>query len=80
MTLAEDSFVAGTSSARHSFLNLYLRHHLSMWPAQQMMAADSGMKTCTSPEITDSRKRPLDSDIENGETKRQHCGGGNVKN
>lgn len=78
MTLAENSVVAGPSSARHPFLDLYLRHHLSMWPAQQMMAADSGMETCTSPEITDSRKRPLDGDVENGETKRSHYGGGNV--
>ncbi|EEB17228.1 polyrC binding protein, putative, partial [Pediculus humanus corporis] len=46
-----------------------------MWPAQQIMAADSGMETCTSPEITDSRKRPLDGDIENGGTKRSHYGG-----
>ena len=49
-----------------------------MWPAQQIMAADSGMETCTSPEITDSRKRPLDGDIENGGTKRSHYGGGKV--
>ncbi|KAK6621667.1 hypothetical protein RUM44_001474 [Polyplax serrata] len=40
------------------------------------MAADSGMETCTSPEITDSRKRPLDGDIENGGKKRSHYGGG----
>ncbi|XP_075222497.1 RNA-binding protein Nova-1-like protein passilla isoform X2 [Lycorma delicatula] len=40
------------------------------------MAADSGMDTCPSPENPDSRKRPLDSDIENGTTKRSHYGGG----
>lgn len=33
------------------------------------------MDTCTSPEITDSRKRPLDGDGENGITKRSHYGG-----
>ncbi|CAG9860510.1 unnamed protein product [Phyllotreta striolata] len=36
------------------------------------MAADSGMETCPSPEIADSRKRPLDGDAENGDTKRSH--------
>ncbi|GLV43374.1 pasilla [Carabus blaptoides fortunei] len=36
------------------------------------MAADSGMDTCPSPEIADSRKRPLDGDNENGDTKRSH--------
>lgn len=36
------------------------------------MAADSGMDTCPSPEIADSRKRPLDGDTENGDTKRSH--------
>ncbi|XP_050510590.1 RNA-binding protein Pasilla isoform X1 [Diabrotica virgifera virgifera] len=36
------------------------------------MAADSGMDTCPSPEIADSRKRPLDGDAENGDTKRSH--------
>lgn len=41
------------------------------------MAADSGMGTCPSPEIPDSRKRPLDSDVENGVTKKSHYGGGN---
>ncbi|KAG8228471.1 hypothetical protein J437_LFUL009336 [Ladona fulva] len=40
------------------------------------MAADSGMETCPSPEIPDSRKRPLDGDVENGTTKRSHYGGG----
>ncbi|KAK0164027.1 hypothetical protein PV328_002698 [Microctonus aethiopoides] len=38
------------------------------------MAADSGMETCPSPEIADSRKRPLDCDVENGATKRSHYG------
>ncbi|XP_059048521.1 RNA-binding protein Pasilla isoform X3 [Achroia grisella] len=36
------------------------------------MAADTGMDTCPSPEITDSRKRPLDGDSENGDIKRSH--------
>ncbi|XP_049817624.1 RNA-binding protein Pasilla isoform X3 [Aethina tumida] len=36
------------------------------------MAADSGMETCPSPEIADSRKRPLDGEAENGDTKRSH--------
>ncbi|XP_056639428.1 RNA-binding protein Pasilla isoform X2 [Diorhabda carinulata] len=36
------------------------------------MAADSGMDTCPSPEIADSRKRPLDGDAENGDNKRSH--------
>ncbi|KAK9703514.1 hypothetical protein QE152_g29292 [Popillia japonica] len=36
------------------------------------MAADSGMDTCPSPEIADSRKRPLDGEDENGDTKRSH--------
>ncbi|CAB3364977.1 Hypothetical predicted protein [Cloeon dipterum] len=40
------------------------------------MAADSGMETCPSPEMPDSRKRPLDSETENGTTKRSHYGGG----
>lgn len=40
------------------------------------MAADSGMETCPSPEIADSRKRPLDCDVENGSTKRSHYGTG----
>nr|CAD7200617.1 unnamed protein product [Timema douglasi] len=39
------------------------------------MAADSGMDTCPSPEMPDSRKRPLDGDVENGDTKRSHYGG-----
>lgn len=42
------------------------------------MAADpdAGMETCPSPEIGDSRKRPLDSDTENGTTKRSHFSSG----
>lgn len=40
------------------------------------MAADSGMETCPSPEIADSRKRPLDGDAENGDTKRSHFSSG----
>ncbi|XP_046687689.1 RNA-binding protein Pasilla [Homalodisca vitripennis] len=40
------------------------------------MAADSGMDTCPSPENPDSRKRPLDGDVENGSTKRSHYVGG----
>jgi len=40
------------------------------------MAADSGMDTCPSPETPDSRKRPLDSEVENGMTKKSHYGGG----
>lgn len=44
------------------------------------MAADSGMETCPSPEIADSRKRPLDCDAENGATKRSHYGTGNFLN
>lgn len=43
---------------------------------ESKMAADSGMDTCPSPENPDSRKRPLDGDIENGTTKRSHYGGG----
>lgn len=44
--------------------------------ARNKMAADSGMETCPSPEIADSRKRPLDCDAENGATKRSHYGSG----
>lgn len=33
---------------------------------------DQGMETCPSPEIGDTRKRPLDSDSENSATKRSH--------
>lgn len=40
------------------------------------MAADTGMDTCSSPEITDSRKRPLDGDSENGDVKRSHFSSG----
>lgn len=40
------------------------------------MAADTGMDTCPSPEITDSRKRPLDGDSENGDVKRSHFSSG----
>lgn len=38
------------------------------------MAADAavGSDTCPSPEIGDSRKRPLEGDTENGTTKRSH--------
>lgn len=44
------------------------------------MAADpdAGMETCPSPEIGDSRKRPLDSDTENGTTKRSHFSSGKL--
>lgn len=42
------------------------------------MAADSGMDTCPSPEIADSRKRPLDGDTENGDSKRSHFSSGNL--
>jgi RNA-binding protein Nova len=48
-----------------------------MWnAAQSNMAADSAMDTCPSPEIPDSRKRPLDGEVENGTTKKSHYGGG----
>lgn len=42
------------------------------------MAADpdAGMETCPSPEIGDSRKRPLDSDTDNGASKRSHFSSG----
>lgn len=40
------------------------------------MAADTGMDTCPSPEISDSRKRPLDGDSENGDIKRGHFSSG----
>ena len=40
------------------------------------MAADAGMDTCPSPEIGDSRKRPLDGDNENGNNKRSHFSSG----
>lgn len=42
------------------------------------MAADTGMDTCPSPEITDSRKRPLDGDSENGDIKRSHFSSGEL--
>lgn len=72
MTLAE----RGLECAR--VLNaLHLRHGLSMWPAHPAMAADSGMETGTSPETADSRKRPLDGEIENGHSKRSHYISGN---
>lgn len=41
------------------------------------MAADTGMETCQSPENGDSRKRPLDGDMENGDNKRSHFSSGN---
>lgn len=41
-----------------------------------MMAADNGMETCPSPEMGDSRKRPLDTDTENETTKRSHFSSG----
>lgn len=47
---------------------------------QSKMAADSGMDTCPSPENPDSRKRPLDGDVENGSTKRSHYIGGKISN
>ncbi|PSN40958.1 RNA-binding protein Nova-1 [Blattella germanica] len=39
------------------------------------MAAEAGMDSCPSPEISDSRKRPLDGDTENGTTKKSNYGG-----
>lgn len=42
------------------------------------MAADTGMETCQSPENADSRKRPLDGDMENGDNKRSHFSSGKV--
>ncbi|XP_037911764.1 RNA-binding protein Nova-1 isoform X5 [Hermetia illucens] len=39
---------------------------------EKIMAADAGMETCPSPEMGDSRKRPLDTDTENESTKRSH--------
>lgn len=61
---------------------LFLLHHLLSLSCvcarteRAKMAADSGMETCPSPEIADSRKRPLDCDTENGATKRSHYGSG----
>lgn len=51
---------------------------MCVWCAEttRKMAADSGMETCPSPEIADSRKRPLDCDADNGSTKRSHYGSG----
>lgn len=43
------------------------------------MAADAGMETCPSPEMGDSRKRPLDTDTENESTKRSHVSPGKLK-
>lgn len=40
------------------------------------MAEDATMETCPSPEIGDSRKRPLDTDPENEQTKRSHFSSG----
>lgn len=37
---------------------------------------DATMETCPSPEIGDSRKRPLDTDPENEQTKRSHFSSG----
>lgn len=43
---------------------------------KKMAADDAGMDTtCPSPEIPDSRKRPLDADSDNGSTKRSHFSG-----
>ncbi|EDX15785.1 GD15148 [Drosophila simulans] len=42
------------------------------------MAEDATMETCPSPEIGDSRKRPLDSDPENEQTKRSHFSSGKL--
>lgn len=42
------------------------------------MAADPDAMECPSPEIGDSRKRPLDSDTENGTTKRSHFSSGKL--
>ncbi|XP_034117549.1 RNA-binding protein Pasilla isoform X8 [Drosophila sulfurigaster albostrigata] len=42
------------------------------------MAEDAAMETCPSPEIGDSRKRPLDSDPENEQTKRSHFSSGDT--
>lgn len=43
------------------------------------MAEDATMETCPSPEIGDSRKRPLDTDPENEQTKRSHFSSGKFK-
>lgn len=44
------------------------------------MAEDAAMETCPSPEMGDSRKRPLDSDPENEQTKRSHFSSGKFSN
>lgn len=44
------------------------------------MAEDAAMETCPSPEMGDSRKRPLDSDPENEQTKRSHFSSGKFCN
>uniref|UniRef100_A0A023F1K7 Putative rna-binding protein nova1/pasilla n=1 Tax=Triatoma infestans TaxID=30076 RepID=A0A023F1K7_TRIIF len=41
------------------------------------MAAGSGMETCPSPENVDSRKRPLDIDVEDSTTKKSNVSTGN---
>lgn len=43
------------------------------------MAEDAVMETCPSPETGDSRKRPLDSDPENEQTKRSHFSSASTK-
>ncbi|XP_067010983.1 RNA-binding protein Pasilla [Anabrus simplex] len=43
---------------------------------QSSMATDLGVETCTSSEILDSRKRPLDGEVENGVTKKSHYAAG----
>lgn len=40
------------------------------------MAGDSGIQTCSSPENADSRKRPLDTDVEDSTTKKSNCSSG----
>lgn len=41
------------------------------------MAADNGSEIeCPSPDVGDSRKRPLDSDVDNSLTKRSHFSSG----
>ncbi|XP_037951416.1 RNA-binding protein Nova-1 isoform X5 [Teleopsis dalmanni] len=42
------------------------------------MAEDAAMETCPSPEMGDSRKRPLDSDPENEQSKRSHFSSGDT--
>lgn len=55
---------------------LFAPNDISVLEVQHIMAADSGMDTCPSPEIADSRKRPLDGDAENGDNKRSHFSSG----